>query len=58
MVIATPTAPMRTHKNMARARRFLAGGKSMVSSFAFSAAPNASAKNSAFTGAWQRWTSR
>ena len=39
----------RTHKNIARGRRFSISSRSRASSLGFSAAVNASAKNSAFT---------
>jgi len=41
--------PSRTHKNIARGRRFSISSRSRASSLGSSAALNASAKNSAFT---------
>jgi hypothetical protein len=40
--------PSSRHKNIARGRRFSISSRSRASSFGFSAAMNASAKNSAF----------
>src|SRR5215831_12902505 len=44
----TVRPPSRMHRNIARGRRFSISNRSMASSFGFSAAVNASAKNSAF----------
>jgi hypothetical protein len=44
----TVKPPTRTHRNIARGRRFSISSRSMASSFGFSAAVNASTKNSAF----------
>src|SRR5215472_16174278 len=51
MVSATVMPPSRMHRNIARGRRFSISSKSMASSLGFSAAVNASAKNSAFIAA-------
>ncbi len=48
MVRATVMPPSRTHKNIARGRRFSISSRSMARNLGFSAAVNASAKNWAF----------
>jgi hypothetical protein len=57
IVSATVIPPSRTHKNIARGRRFSISRRSRASSLGFSAAVNAGAKNWAFTAGPLTWAS-